>query len=1003
MRLLGEGGMGAVYEAHQISTGAARALKVMQPGMLSQPGLKERFIQEARVGARIQSDHVVQVVSAGVDAATGAPWMAMELLSGMGLSDAVERRGPLPWGEVREIFSQLGHAMSAAHAAGVVHRDLKPENIYLASGRLRGHASIVKVLDFGIAKILDIARTKSTGAMGSQLWMAPEQTSAGDRVSFATDIWAMGLIAFYVLTGRSYWRSATSDAGSMVLLREILMEPLALASVRARELGASHLLPPGFDGWLAQCVCREPAGRFQSVDRCVAELCALFDRATAAAPDRDAFRGTIAAMPIAAPSIPSFTAAPHAPGLTQIGPSPVQSVSVVGSSHTVPRGPQRRSSLPRIGIAIAAVAGGAVIVAGAFLIHRSGRAPEKTGATGSASGSTPTAASCERAFLASDAPSEASLSACRTACDESAAPSCRYLADLERRDGIFDVAQAITLYERGCSAGDDPACERAADLDEKRGTAIDVRFGKHEKACQGGRAVSCAIAGDIAERRTDRDAGAEALALFDKACEGGLGLGCADLGRLLQSTRVPPDRARAEAASRKAAERLEAACTSGRGRACVALGQLREVDGKADEAKRAYESACGAGVLEGCTSLGVLLAFGRGVPPDFARAEGILTKACEGGEATACNDLGVLAAKIPSVPVVTARGATSLKLACDTTLIAGCTAHGKPLPAVSPTRRYDESQRLLALACDKGDRTGCVNLGGLVRLGLGGRLDVARAGKLFEDACRLGDGYACGEQGTMAWIGLGVRRDRAAARKAWRAGCDRGDRDACVQLVNIDLSHGDAATATRAFEEASKGCAAGDNGACQVVASAYTVGKGTARDLEKAAALDERLCEGREVDAPSPGNCISYATRFFTGAGVPKDPSRAIDLLGKRCAAGIPDACREVSWAYVEGSGGTKDPARGIRELEALCRDAANNQACSLAAFGSIRQNIATQSKPIDLALRGCTLGDGSGCAVAADFLSLGKGGASIDQARAKSLYADACDNGVDWACAKAK
>ena len=122
-RALKEGGMGAVYVAEQLSVGAPRALKLMQPQLVRDPIMRKRFEQESRIGARIASDHVVQVVAAGVDGATGYPWMAMELLEGADLDTVLERRGALPPPEVQEIFKQLCHALAAAHAAGIVHRE----------------------------------------------------------------------------------------------------------------------------------------------------------------------------------------------------------------------------------------------------------------------------------------------------------------------------------------------------------------------------------------------------------------------------------------------------------------------------------------------------------------------------------------------------------------------------------------------------------------------------------------------------------------------------------------------------------------------------------------------------------------------------------------------------------------------------------------------------------------------------------------------------------------
>jgi len=261
VRALNEGGMGAVYVAEQLSTSLPRALKLMHPHLLKAPGLLQRFEREAKVGARIESEHVVQVIDAGVDEERGYPWLAMELLKGRDLSQRITGGGALSPTETRQVMEQVFHAVSAAHRAGIVHRDLKPENIFLAELNRVGVAFTVKVLDFGIAKILADVKSSSTDAVGSPIWMAPEQSTANGNIGPHTDVWAIGLIAFHLLTGRYYWPAAENDDASLAtLLREIVLEPLPLASARARDCGA--VLPPSFDAWFARCVAREPAERF---------------------------------------------------------------------------------------------------------------------------------------------------------------------------------------------------------------------------------------------------------------------------------------------------------------------------------------------------------------------------------------------------------------------------------------------------------------------------------------------------------------------------------------------------------------------------------------------------------------------------------------------------------------------------------------------------------------------------------------------------------------------
>ncbi len=313
-RAIGQGGMGAIFAAEQLSTGKLRALKLMHPTLVAEEEHRRRFVQEARVGSRIASEHVVEVQAAGVDQATGAPYIVMELLEGETLQQRCRRAGAMSLLELKELFEQLCHAVSAAHAAGIVHRDLKPENVFLAiTRRAAGPAITVKVLDFGIAKLVAEAGTRgTTGAMGSPLWMAPEQTEAGS-ITAAADVWALGLIAFYALTGTFFWRSArNSEATVSQLFREIVLEDIPPASMRASEQNTDPLLPPGFDAWFGKCLARAPSARWQDASECWRGMRPMFGD-MAPISNEEVFGPTMAGTPIsAAPMTPAVITPPVA-------------------------------------------------------------------------------------------------------------------------------------------------------------------------------------------------------------------------------------------------------------------------------------------------------------------------------------------------------------------------------------------------------------------------------------------------------------------------------------------------------------------------------------------------------------------------------------------------------------------------------------------------------------------------------------------------------------------
>lgn len=286
IRHLSSGGMGSVFVVEQLSTGKERALKVMHSEFSADDAHRTRFESEARVSASIESDHVVEVLAAGVDAESNIPWLVMELLRGETLDDYVTHRGPMPIASVRECAKQLRHALEQAHVLSLVHRDLKPENLFLAGARRDDVPFTLKILDFGIAKWAQEAKgtLKNSQMLGSPLWMAPEQLQTGALISPATDVWALGLIAFFLLTGTHYWSTANSPEPSITgLLIEIASSPMPPPSERAAQFSPAAPLPPGFDAWFERTTNRAMAARFPNAGPCLEALIAMLDEAEAPA------------------------------------------------------------------------------------------------------------------------------------------------------------------------------------------------------------------------------------------------------------------------------------------------------------------------------------------------------------------------------------------------------------------------------------------------------------------------------------------------------------------------------------------------------------------------------------------------------------------------------------------------------------------------------------------------------------------------------------------------
>jgi len=235
LRCLKAGAMGAVYEAVDERTRSARALKVMLPHLAQDPDLRVRFAQEARIVGEIESDHIVRVSDAGVDPATGSPFLVMDLLRGDELGQLLKRCGPLSAEDVVLYLHQAALALDRTHAAGIVHRDLKPENLFVT--RRDDGTACVKILDFGVAKIVQCHDAGATRSVGTPLYMAPEQILGHRPIGPQTDVYALGHLAFALLVGQSYWREeAASKDALLPLLSRVsagAVEPPSVRSVRA--------------------------------------------------------------------------------------------------------------------------------------------------------------------------------------------------------------------------------------------------------------------------------------------------------------------------------------------------------------------------------------------------------------------------------------------------------------------------------------------------------------------------------------------------------------------------------------------------------------------------------------------------------------------------------------------------------------------------------------------------------------------------------------------------
>jgi serine/threonine-protein kinase len=256
--VLGRGGMGAVYRAHDVRLERDVAIKVVRAELLHDPDARTRFRREAQVVARLHHPSIVSVFDYGT-LPEGAAFLVMEFVRGRDLRAVLRDEHTLPPSRVAELLRAMAAPVDAAHRMGVLHRDLKPENVLLTDDE-----RAVKVLDFGVAKLMggdDSAGDTLTLAgqpIGTPSYMAPEQL-AGRTVTAATDVFALGVMAYEMLSGHTPFG----------------LGPIAEIALRQRD-GAPRLdiagVPAGMARAVEAALCPDAAGRPESAGAFAAML-----------------------------------------------------------------------------------------------------------------------------------------------------------------------------------------------------------------------------------------------------------------------------------------------------------------------------------------------------------------------------------------------------------------------------------------------------------------------------------------------------------------------------------------------------------------------------------------------------------------------------------------------------------------------------------------------------------------------------------------------------------
>lgn len=699
-RLLGHGGMGAVYLGTHTTIGGKCAIKVLSSACSDHEEFRQRFVDEAIAPNKLEHDGVIKIYDVG-DTADGSLFLAMEFLDGEDLEQRLHKGGAMTWGQAAPIVRQLCLTLAAAHEAGIVHRDMKPANCFLVPGS--DGFERVKILDFGIAKLENSQKGNLTtpgAVMGTPYYMPPEQARGG-AIDHRADIYSVGAILYELLEGKPPY---DGDNFAEILIKVVteamplptramsgMCVPDDLKSLLERVLaknpddrfqtmlefadaiervsrrvgsGVLSIVPPGAgeSGGLASTLGPAAHSSAPAISgmNALSDLSKALDRATASAdgPRPGETSGMIAALddsltasgPI--PETPPAPAAPSAPqGLS--GPpensAPAASPPTGGPMFAAPVVNEAPLQLDLDALCASDPVPQAapsrngpprkVMLVGAIVVVAAGIGLAWGAIPAPAGSSSPSASDTQAAVQDTSAPPEVEKLV-------------RWSRDRLRNEGTAsekwrsNPEPAVTESLIAECKADPNACTAVHQVGEivyhgffgiERDHELAARV--YPIACMHGSAAACYDAAYMLERGLGVPADAsQARRYLGKGCMNNDPAACTELGRIHSQGRgVAIDLDRAQ-------EYLWQGCKDGGGSACLLMGEMLErgKGGAADDVMAAdyYGRACKADDVMGCVRLATMHDEGRGVEKDGQKARQLWTRACEAGHTAACRHAG---------------------------------------------------------------------------------------------------------------------------------------------------------------------------------------------------------------------------------------------------------------------------------------------------------------------------------------------------------------------------